>query len=235
MASCPRLSLIGPTDPRVAQPPEPIPPTGFSGHGLACRRGGRLVFEGLDFALEPGGALLLTGPNGSGKSSLLRVMAGLTPPVAGNLAWNGESLADDPGAHRARLHFVGHLDALKPVLTAGETLAFWVAVRGGERAAVTRALARFHLEPLADLPCRFLSAGQRRRLALARLVASPAPLWLLDEPSTGLDEASTADLLAAIAEHRRGGGMVVAATHLDLHLQGAASLALQDFAPRRAA
>ena len=220
---------------RVAQIPESIPSTGFSGRGLACRRGGRLVFEGLDFALDPGGALLLTGPNGSGKSSLLRVMAGLTPPVAGGLAWNGESLHEDPAAHRARLHFVGHLDALKPVLTAGESLAFWAAMRGGDHGAVQRALARFHLEALADLPCRFLSAGQRRRLTLARLVASSAPLWLLDEPSTGLDEASTADLLAAIAEHRRGGGMIVAATHLDLPLERAALLALQDFAPRRAA
>jgi len=221
----------------VAHSPEtsPLSRFSFSGSGLACRRGGRLVFQGLDFALEAGGALLLTGPNGSGKSSLLRVMAGLTTPSAGSLAWSGAAVAEDLPAHRARLHFVGHLDALKPVLTVSETLGFWAAMRGGARAAVPPALARFHLEPLADLPCRFLSAGQRRRLALARLVASPAPLWLLDEPSTGLDEVSTSDLLAAIARHREAGGMVVAATHADLPLAGAAPLAMQDFAPRRAA
>ena len=207
----------------------------FVGHGLACRRGDRLIFAELAFELASGGVLLLTGPNGSGKSSLLRVMAGLTPPVAGALAWNDAALAGDPAAHRARLHLVGHLDALKPVLSVAETLAFWAAMRGGGRAAVLPALARFHLEPLADLPCRFLSAGQRRRLALARLVASPAPLWLLDEPSTGLDEASTADLLAAIAAHRGNGGMVVAATHAELPLAGATALAMQEFAPRRAA
>jgi heme exporter protein A len=219
----------------VAHSSEPSAPTRFLGRGLACRRGGRLVFQGLDFALGDGGALLLVGPNGSGKSSLLRVMAGLTPPAAGSLAWDGTSLVEDPAAHRARLHFIGHLDALKPVLTAAETLAFWASIRGGEPAAQAAALERFHLQPLADLPCRFLSAGQRRRLALARLLASPAPLWLLDEPTTGLDEESTADLLAAIAAHRSQGGMVVAATHLDLPLPGAARLALQDFAPRRAA
>lgn len=219
----------------MAHSSEPSAPTRFLGRALACRRGGRLVFQGLDFALTEGGALLLTGPNGSGKSSLLRVMAGLTPPVEGSLAWDDIPLAEDVAAHRARLHFLGHLDALKPVLTAAETLAFWAAMRGGEPAARVAALERFHLRPLADLPCRFLSAGQRRRLALARLLASPAPLWLLDEPTTGLDEESTADLLAAIAAHRGDGGMVVAATHLDLPLPAAARLALQDFAPRRAA
>ena len=235
MASCERFPLIGRTDPRVAQFPEFSLSSRFSGGGLACRRGGRLVFQGLDFALAAGGALLLTGPNGSGKSSLLRVMAGLTPPSAGGLAWNRTAVTDDPPAHRARLHLVGHLDALKPVLTVGETLAFWAAMRGGTRAAVLPALARFHLVPLAELPCRFLSAGQRRRLALARLVASPAPVWLLDEPGTGLDEASTTDLLAAIAQHRASGGMVAAATHADLPLPDAKPLALEDFAPRRAA
>jgi heme exporter protein A len=213
----------------------PSPARLFEGRGLACRRGERLVFEGLDFALASGGALLLTGPNGSGKSSLLRLMAGLTPPLAGALAWDGSPIAEDPALHRARLHFIGHQDALKPVLTVAETLGFNAALREAPRDRVLPALQKFHLEALADWPCRVLSAGQRRRLALARLLASPAPLWLLDEPTTGLDEASTKDLLAAIAEHRSSGGMVVIATHLPLPLAGAATLSLETFAPRRSA
>ena len=207
----------------------------FEGRGLACRRGERLVFEALDFALAPGGALLLIGPNGSGKSSLLRLMAGLTPPLRGALSWDGAEISEDPTAHRARLHFVGHQDALKPVLTAAEMLAFWAALRETSHDRVLPALQRFHLAERADWPCRVLSAGQRRRLALARLLASPAPLWLLDEPTTGLDEASTQDLLAAIAEHRTTGGMVAIATHLQLPLAGAETLALSTFAPRRSA
>ena len=216
-------------------PPANASPPRFAGSGLACRRGDRLVFRDLDFAIETGGALVLTGANGSGKSSLLRVMAGLTPPLLGALAWDGAPLAEDPAPHRARVHFIGHQDALKPVLTAAETLAFWARIRGGSAATVPAALARFHLDELADGPCRFLSAGQRRRLALARLLASPAPLWLLDEPTTGLDEASVADLVAAIAEHRAGGGIVVLATHQPLAIATPQFLALTDFSPRRSA
>jgi heme exporter protein A len=207
----------------------------FEGRSLACRRGERLVFESLDFALAPGGALLLSGPNGSGKSSLLRLMAGLTPPLAGALTWDGVAVTEDPGAHRARLHFIAHQDALKPVLTATETLAFWAALREAPEDQLLTALERFHLGELADLPCRVLSAGQRRRLALARLLASSAALWLLDEPTTGLDDASTSDLMAAIAEHRAAGGAVAIATHLPLPLTATQSLSLEEFAPRRSA
>jgi heme exporter protein A len=215
--------------------PSPSAARPFAGRGLACRRGERLVFQDLDFALEPGGALLLTGPNGSGKSSLLRMMAGLTPPLRGALAWDGAAISEDPAAHRERLHFVGHQDALKPVLTVAETLAFAAALRDAPSDRVTAALERFHLAERADFPCRVLSAGQRRRLALARLLASPAPLWLLDEPTTGLDEASVKDLLGAIAEHRTNGGMVAIATHLPLPISGPATLALERFTPRRSA
>ncbi len=207
----------------------------FAGRGLACRRGERLVFQELDFALEPGGALLLTGPNGSGKSSLLRMMAGLTPPLRGALTWDGAAIGDDPGAHRERLHFVGHQDALKPVLTVAETLAFAAALREVPSDRVLPALERFHLSERAEFPCRILSAGQRRRLALARLLASPAPLGLLVEPTTGLDDASVADLLSAIAGHRGSGGMVAIATHLQLSIPGAATLSLETFTPRRSA
>jgi heme exporter protein A len=204
----------------------------FTGAGLACRRGERLVFAGLSFAVPAGGALVLTGPNGSGKSSLLRLMAGLARPEAGTLAWDGVPLDEDPGAHRARLHFIGHLDALKPVLSAAETLGFWAGMHGGAEVAVEAALARFRLLPLASWPCRLLSAGQRRRLALARLLASPAPLWLLDEPATGLDSDALADLAAAIAAHRATGGRVVLSTHTPVPLDGAMTLSLADYAAR---
>lgn len=193
------------------------------------------MFEQLDFELAPGGALVLTGPNGSGKSSLLRLMAGLTPPLGGALSWDGTAVAEDPAAHRARVHLVGHQDALKPVLTVAETLGFSAELRGASADRALPALQRFHLAELAELPCRVLSAGQRRRLALARLLASPAPLWLLDEPTTGLDDASMLDLVAAIAEHRAGGGLVAIATHLSLPLPVASTLPLQEFAPGRSA
>ena len=207
--------------------------TVFAGHGVACRRGERLVFRGLGFALEAGGALVLTGPNGSGKSSLLRLLAGLLAPHEGVLNWDGEPIARDKAAHRARLHLIGHLDAVKPVLTVAETVALWSGLRGAPDAASAAAVERFGLAHLADMPCRLLSAGQKKRLSLARLLASPAPLWLLDEPTTGLDAASTTNLEAILAEHRAAGGIVVATTHIALALAGAQTLSLADFAPSR--
>ena len=213
------------------------PPNGFAGIALACRRGERIVFERLDFALLPGGALVLTGRNGSGKSSLLRLMAGLSPPLSGALLWNGTDIAENRAAHRARLHFVGHADALKPVLTVTEMVEFWAGMhggggRGGDGAAIEDALDRFGLAPLAPMPCSLLSAGQRRRVALARLAAAPAPLWLLDEPLTGLDSDAVADLYDTIAAHRRAGGRIVVSTHAPLALEGSATLSLADFAAR---
>ena len=207
----------------------------FTGQGLACRRGERLIFRGLDFVLPPGAALVLIGPNGSGTSSLLRLMAGLTPREAGVLAWNGSDIRDDPAVHRARLQFIGHSDALKPVLSAGEDLAFWAKMRGhvfaNSGAAIEPALARFGLGHAGALPCRYLSAGQKRRLALARLVAAPTELWLLDEPLTSLDSDAAAQLLAVIAEHRAEGGRVVLSTHAPIELGGALRLSLADYRP----
>ena len=209
-----------------------FPAPSLAGVALACRRGERLVFARLDFAVAPGGALILVGPNGSGKSSLLRLMAGLTPPQEGRLLWDGTEIVEDRAAHRARLHFIGHADALKATFTAAETLEFWAGMRGG--GAVAAALDRFRLSRHGSTPCRLLSAGQRRRLALARLVASPAALWLLDEPLTGLDDEAVADLEDAIAEHRAAGGRVALSTHAPIVLGDAITLALDDHAPAMA-
>ncbi|MEO3428011.1 heme ABC exporter ATP-binding protein CcmA [Pelagibius sp. CAU 1746] len=202
----------------------------FEGRSLHCRRGGRDVFADLSFNLPPGGALLLTGPNGSGKSSLLRLMGGLLKPAAGELLWGGRAIAEAPEEHAERLHYLGHLDAVKPVLNVTENLRFWADLRGGE-AALDDALERFALTELAAVPGRLLSAGQRRRLALARLVAAPADLWLLDEPSVGLDHASVERLAQAIAAHRAGGGRVVVATHTALHLTEPLRLSMDALAP----
>lgn len=207
----------------------------FRGSELACRRGGRLVFSHLGFTLEPGGALLLLGPNGSGKSSLLRVLAGLLRPFVGQLDWNGQSLADDPEAHAARTHYLGHHDAIKPVLSVAEAVRFWARLHRSDTAEADRAadaaIDRFGLGHLADMPGRMLSAGQKRRVNLARLLAAPCPLWLMDEPTTALDRASIAVLETVLAEHRAGGGMVVLSTHADIVLPDAAILTLDRFAP----
>jgi heme exporter protein A len=205
----------------------------FSGNDLACVRGGRVVFAGLDFSLSSGGGLVLLGPNGSGKSSLLRVLAGLLRIAHGHLAWNGEPLAEDPEAHAARTHYLGHHDAVKPVLSVAENLRFWAHLHDphADRAsqAVEAALERFGLSHLASIPGKMLSAGQKRRTNLARLLAAPSPLWLLDEPTTALDRASIRTLEAVLAEHRAAGGMVVLSTHADIDMPGAALMHLDHF------
>ncbi|WP_207462726.1 heme ABC exporter ATP-binding protein CcmA [Azospirillum sp. SYSU D00513] len=205
----------------------------FTGSELTCLRGDRLVFTGLDFRVAPGEALLLLGPNGSGKSSLLRMMAGLLKPFRGRLAWDGAPVPDDPDGHRAKIHYVGHLDAVKPVLTAAENLAFWAGLGGAAdpRASALAALDRLGVPQIAGVPGRYLSAGQKRRLNLARVLAAPAPLWLLDEPSVALDRAAVALLEGIIAEHRAAGGMVAVSTHADIAMPGARELHLDDFTP----
>jgi len=200
------------------------------GEALACRRGGRLVFAGLGFSLKAGGALVLTGSNGSGKSSLLRLLATLLAPAEGTLLWGGAPVAADPARYRAAIDYAGHLDAIKPALTVGETLRFWAALRGAANPAIEAALDRFGLGAAAGWPCRVLSAGQRRRLALARLVAAPAAIWLLDEPTATLDSDGEGRLMEAIAEHRAAGGRIAVATHLSLPLPGAEMIRLDDYA-----
>ncbi len=187
---------------------------------LACVRGGTLVFEGVSFSLNAGDALVLTGPNGSGKSSLLRVLAGFIDPVEGTIALEADGALDEPG-----IAYVGHLDAVKPSLTATENIAFWAELYG-RAAAVPDAMKALRLEPLADVHGRALSAGQKRRTALARLLVSGADLWLLDEPESGLDRRSVEDLVGMIEAHRAAGGVVMLSTHGSLPLDRPKALAL---------
>jgi heme exporter protein A len=184
------------------------------GEHLACERGGREVFRDVSFTLDAGRALALVGPNGAGKSSLLRLTAGLVRPVAGTLALEG---FDPELSVPEQAHYLGHLDALKPALTVAENLDFWIRALGGTAGlSLEAALDHVALGRLAELPAQYLSAGQRRRLALARLLVVHRPLWLLDEPTTALDVASQARLFELIAAHLAAGGLVMAATHQPL-------------------
>ncbi|MSO76671.1 MAG: heme ABC exporter ATP-binding protein CcmA [Alphaproteobacteria bacterium] len=199
---------------------------------LTCVRAERVVFAGLGFRLSAGEALLVTGPNGSGKSSLLRLLAGLLPRAAGQVLWHGTAIDDDLAAYRTGVHYLGHLDAAKPALTVAQNLAFWAGLHGVAAERVMPALASFGLDGLASLPARFLSAGQRRRLALARLAAIPASLWLLDEPTIALDRENVRASEAAIARHRAQGGLAVVSSNVAIALPDAHGLDLADFAGR---
>lgn len=181
------------------------------------------MFRDISFDVASGQALVLAGPNGSGKSSLLRLLAGLLRPAAGTLLWNGQDALADLADHGRRVAYLGHQDAIKPGLTARENLQLQARLSGR---SASQALAALGLGALADLPARMLSAGQKRRLALARLCLTAAPIWLLDEPTLGLDAASIDRLGDLLSTHRAGGGIVVAATHVTLPLDGMAELHL---------
>ncbi len=199
----------------------------FQGRDIACERGERRIFSGLDFEISPGQALVLRGPNGCGKTSLLRIAATLLKSAAGNLLWDGADVAEAPEEHRARLHFIGHQDAVKGALTVRENIATWSNIRRSAEDRVDAAMAAFGIAHLADTPAQYLSAGQHRRTALARLVASRAALWLLDEPTVSLDADGTACLQRAIMDHRAEKGMVMAATHIELGLDDVEFLQLK--------
>ena len=187
---------------------------------LTCLRGGVPVLAGVNFALAPGEVLLLRGPNGAGKTTLLRSLAGLQPPAAGRIRHPEESIA-----------YAAHADGLKATLSAEENLSFWAAVHDApDRAGKVRAaLEFFGLSALARRPAQNLSAGQKRRLGLARLLVVNRPLWLLDEPTVSLDAASTATFLRALARHVQAGGAAVIATHIEIAHDGARSFDISAF------
>jgi heme exporter protein A len=190
--------------------------------GLAGERGGEPVFAGIDFALFDGEALIVTGPNGSGKSTLLRIIAGLLPAAAGSIRLeDGGKQASDPAA---ACHYLGHENGMKPALTVAENLAFWRDFNGAPALEVAEALESVGLETISHLPYGYLSTGQRRRIAIARLLVSRRPLWLLDEPTAGLDRRSEERFSRLMAGHLGAGGMIVAATHVALGIEVAKTL-----------
>ncbi len=195
----------------------------LSGSDLVCVRGGREVFRNLSFAVGAGEALIVTGRNGAGKSSLLRLIAGLLRPLAGRIDLDG---GDAELTIAEQAHYVGHQDALKPSLSVHENLAFWTDLLG-DRGGNGGALAAVGLDGLAGLPAAYLSAGQRRRLSLARLVSAARPIWLLDEPTAALDTAAQAVLAGLMRAHLGGGGLILAATHGPLGLDRAMELRLE--------
>lgn len=189
--------------------------------GLTCERGGRRVFSDLSFSVSAGEALLVTGPNGAGKSSLLRTIAGLVVPVAGTLSFSG---GDPEISLGAQCHYFGHDNALKLQLTVTENLDFWHRFYGDTGKTVEDALDAVRLARLGHLPAAVLSAGQRRRLALARLVVSHRPIWLLDEPTAALDAASAERFGELVTAHLLAGGIAIAVTHTPLPLAETKSL-----------
>ena len=198
----------------------------LSGRGVICVRGGREVFAGLDFEAASGEAVAVVGRNGSGKTSLLRLIAGLLIPAGGTIALDG---GDAELTLPEQCHYLGHRDALKPALSVAENLSFWREFLGGETQDAGGCLAAVALDHAAHLPAAYLSAGQRRRLSIARLLSVRRPVWLLDEPTSALDAAGQALFVGLMRDHLAGGGLIVAATHLplgidarDLRIGGAA-------------
>jgi heme exporter protein A len=199
---------------------------------LSCSRSGRPILQGIGLTLDDGETVLLRGPNGAGKSTLLRGLAGLLPVTARALSLDGYRLDTDPDAYTERLAYAGHADAIKSQLTVAENLRFWSALFGG--AGVAAALTALDLTPLANRPTHLLSAGQKRRLGLVRLLLVPRRLWLLDEPTVSLDTHATAHLAEALRAHAATGGMAVIATHADLPLATTRELRIDPLAAPRA-
>ena len=185
----------------------------LAGSGVRCVRGGREVFSGLDFEAASGGALAVTGANGAGKTSLLRMIAGLLTVAGGSIVLEG---GENELTLAEQAHYLGHRDALKPALSVMENLAFWRDFLGGEVSDAAESLAAVGLDHAAELPAAYLSAGQRRRLSIARLLAVRRPIWLLDEPTSALDAAGQILFAGLMGEHLGRGGLIIAATHAPL-------------------
>lgn len=205
----------------------------LSGTDIALRRGGRAVLAGLSFRAEPGRALIVRGPNGAGKSTLLRALAGMLPLTGGTVRLGDVDLSDR-AAFSECVAYAGHLDAVKPALTVAENLAVWAGLFGAAAGRAAAALDRFGLGALGQRPAAQCSAGQRRRLGLARLLVVDRPLWLLDEPTVSLDAASAATVADLIRTHCAGGGIALIATHVDLGLDDAEVLELGPYRAARA-
>ena len=196
-------------------PPNALPPRTIEVARLACRRGERLLFADLTFTVVPGELLLVRGANGAGKTTLLLALAGILRPEAGTIGVTGRREDDRPGAD---VHLLSHQPAIKPRLTAAENLQFWADLFAGERRLIAPALETVGLAHIADLEAGHYSAGQTRRLALARLLVADRPIWLLDEPTVSLDGHAQAVLTGAVDVHLAAGGLAVAATHHDIHI-----------------
>lgn len=190
----------------------------FEIDNLSCRRGGREVFRDLSFRCESGEVVLLRGPNGAGKSTLLRTIAGLLPPSAGDVRLDSVTLKDDRATLQEQIVYAGHLDAVKSALSVRQNLTLWAGIFGVQVSGIDGLLERFGLAGIADRPVAQCSAGQKRRLGLARLPLLGRRLWLLDEPTVSLDASATALVAGLIRDHAKDGGIVVAATHIDLGL-----------------
>jgi heme exporter protein A len=197
----------------------------LSGRGIRCVRGGREVFSGLDFEAASGEALAVTGPNGSGKTSLLRLIAGLLTMADGSIGLEG---GEGELTLAEQAHYLGHRDALKPALSVLENLCFWQKFLGGEvfdakqaniQAKIMESLAAVGIDHAAQLPAAFLSAGQRRRLSIARLLAARRPIWLLDEPTSALDASAQGLFAGLMKDHLARGGLIIAATHAPLGIE----------------
>jgi len=199
----------------------PLPVRHLAVTDLTCLRGGTTIFANLGFSAEPGTVTLLRGPNGAGKTSLLLCLAGILRPEAGTIAWSGRDAEERPSTD---MHLVGHQPALKGGLTAAENLQFWAEINSGDPNLIEGALDNAGLSHAAHLETRLLSAGQTRRLALARLLVARRPVWLLDEPTAALDSQGDKWVASLIEEQIGAGGLVIAATHLDLALKKSRSV-----------
>jgi len=199
-----------------------MPPPTLSVHDLACARGDRLLFKAMNFSVKAGELLLVQGGNGQGKTSLLRLLTGLSRPEAGEVRWRGEAIQKQRDAYHAEMMYLGHANGVKDDLNPVENLRFAEGLQGRafDKARATALLERLGLGRCLDLPCRVLSFGQRRRVALAALLLAGARLWILDEPLTGLDVHAVALMEGLIRDHLAGGGLVVATTHQALNLEG---------------